>query len=55
MDVLVKAESYLMGDGRREKLNRKTSAYLGGNGAGGAMCQARIVRAEWIIRPRGGN
>ena len=55
MTVLVKAESYPMGVGRRGKLSRKTSPSPGRHGAGGAMCQARIVWADWVIRQKVGK
>ena len=50
--VLEKDGSYPTEDGRRGKLNRKTPPYLGRKGAGGAMCQARIVWADCVIRKK---
>ena len=55
MAVIVKAESYPMAEGRRGKLGRETSPYLGRHGTGGSMCQAEMAWAEWIIRPKVGN
>ena len=52
MTVLSKADPYPMEDGRRGKLSRETSSYLGRHGAGGAMGQAEIVWAEWKMRPK---
>ena len=55
MTVVAKAEAYPMGDGRRCMLSCETSPYLGRHGAGGAMCQARIVWADWVIRQKVGK
>ena len=51
MTVLVNAESYPMEDGRRCKLSRENSSYLGRNGTGGSISQAEMVWAGWEIRP----
>ena len=52
MTVLAKTESYPVADRRRGKSNRGTSSYHGRHGAGGAMCQSRIVWAGWAIREK---
>ena len=52
MAALAKTESYPIADGRRGKLSRKTASYPGRHGAGGAICQARIVWADWVIRQK---
>ena len=51
----MKAESYPTEDGRRGKLSRKTSPWLGRHGAGGAMSQAEMARTEWQLRPKVGK
>ena len=55
MTVLANAGPYAMEEGRRCKLNLETSPWLGRHGAGGAMCQARIVWADWVIRQKVGK
>ena len=55
MAVLANDEAYSVGDGRRGKLSRETSPYHGGNGAGGAVCQARIVWTGRVIRQKVGK
>ena len=54
MSVLVKTESYLMGDGRWGKLSRETFSAPGRHGAGGAMCRARMEWADSVIRQKVG-
>ena len=43
-----------MEDGWRGKLSRE-SPYRGRHGSGGAMCQARIVWADLVIRRKAGK
>ena len=55
MTVLSKTDSCPIEDGRRGKLSRQTSSLPERHGAGGAMCQARIVWAGCAIRQKVGK